>query len=129
MTICGYVHIVAGVRRTSREEVFRLHAQFCKALGDANRLLIIVELRDGARTVNEISGAIGASQSLTSRHLGVLREKGLVRAERDGNFVRYSLADRRILSAIELLLDASRAGTRSDPRAQRLTPARALRAL
>ena len=105
MTICGYVHIVGDVRRTSREEVFRLHAQFCKALGDANRLLIIVELRDGPRTVNEISGAIGASQSLTSRHLGVLREKGLVRAERDGNFVRYSLADRRILSAIDMLLD------------------------
>ena len=85
--------------------MFRLHAQFCKALGDANRLLIIVALRDRARTVGEISGAIGAGQSLTSRHLAVLREKGLVRAERDGNFVRYSLADRRILSAIELLLD------------------------
>ena len=93
------------MRRTSREEVFRLHAQFCRALGDTNRLLIIVELRDGPRSVNEIADAIGASQSLASRHLAVLREKGLVRAERDGNFVRYSLADRRILSAIELLLD------------------------
>ncbi|HYK98784.1 MAG TPA: metalloregulator ArsR/SmtB family transcription factor [Candidatus Acidoferrales bacterium] len=93
------------MRKPTRDEVFRLHAQFCKALGDANRLLIIVALRDRARTVGEISDAIGAGQSLTSRHLAVLREKGLVRAERDGNFVRYSLADRRILSAIELLLD------------------------
>jgi DNA-binding transcriptional ArsR family regulator len=93
------------MRRTSRDEVFRLHAQFCKALGDANRLLLIVELRDGGNTVGELAKAIGASQSLTSRHLAVLREKGLVRAERDGNFVRYSLVDRRILQAIELLLD------------------------
>lgn len=93
------------MRKTSRDEVFQLHAQFCKALGDANRLLIIVELRDRARTVGEIAEAIGAGQSLTSRHLAVLREKGLVRAQRDGNFVRYSLADRRILSAIEMLLD------------------------
>jgi DNA-binding transcriptional ArsR family regulator len=117
------------MRRTSRDEVFRLHAQFCKALGDANRLLIIVELRDGARTVGEIARAVGASQSLTSRHLGVLREKGLVRAERDGNFVRYSLADRRILSAIELLLDVlaselERQGSHSNI-ARKLRPARA----
>ena len=96
------------MRKTSRDDVFRLHAQFCKALGDANRLLIILELRSGGRTVNDIATAIGASQSKTSRHLALLREKGIVRASRDGNFVRYSLADPRILAAIELLLDARR---------------------
>jgi DNA-binding transcriptional ArsR family regulator len=35
----------------------------------------------------------------------VLRQKGIVVAERDGSFVRYSLADRRILGAIDTLLD------------------------
>ncbi len=93
------------MRRTSRDEVFRLHASFCKALGDANRLLIMVELRNRPRTVNEIARAIGASQPLTSRHLAVLRQKGLVLARRDGSYVRYRLADRRVLSAIEMLLD------------------------
>lgn len=91
--------------KVTREEVFRLHAQICKALADPSRLLMIVELRHRSRTVGELSRAIGASQPLTSRHLGVLREKGIVRAERDGTFVRYSLADRRILTAIDLLLD------------------------
>lgn len=89
---------------TARDDVFRLHAQICKALADPNRLLIIVELRRGARTVGEISDAIGASQPLTSRHLAVLRDKGIVRAERSGAFVRYSLTDRRILTAIDTLL-------------------------
>ncbi|HEX9436855.1 MAG TPA: metalloregulator ArsR/SmtB family transcription factor [Candidatus Limnocylindria bacterium] len=91
--------------RVTRDEVFRLHAQICKALADPNRLLLIVQLRHRARTVGELSDAIGASQPLTSRHLGVLREKGIVKAERDGSFVRYSLADRRVLTAIDLLLD------------------------
>jgi len=64
-----------------------------------------VELRDVPRTVGELSRAIGRSQSLTSRHLGVLRQKGIVVTERDGSFVRYSLADRRILGAIDTLLE------------------------
>jgi DNA-binding transcriptional ArsR family regulator len=97
--------MVVVMKSTSREDVFRLHARFCRALGDANRLLIIVALRERPRTVNDLAKAIGASQSLTSRHLGVLRDKGLVTAERDGAFVRYQLADRRIFTAIEILLD------------------------
>jgi len=64
-----------------------------------------VELRDVPRSVGELSRAIGRSQSLTSRHLGVLRQKGIVVTERDGSFVRYSLADRRILGAIDTLLE------------------------
>ena len=126
MTICGYVHMLMAVRTASREEVFRLHARFCRALGDANRLLIIVALRERPRTVNELAKAIGASQSLTSRHLGVLRDKGLVVAEREGAFVRYQLADPRVFTAIEMLLDvlASQLGGRVR-RAVRLRPARA----
>jgi len=89
----------------TRQEIYQLHAQFCKALADPNRLLLLVELRHAPRTVGELSRAIGRSQSLTSRHLGVLRQKGIVVAERDGSFVRYELADRRILGAIDTLLD------------------------
>jgi len=89
----------------SREDVFRLHAQICKALADPSRVLILVELRRGPKTVGEIAEAIGASQPMTSRHLAVLREKGLLQARRQGTYVRYSLTDRRILSAIDILLD------------------------
>jgi DNA-binding transcriptional ArsR family regulator len=93
------------MRSASRDEVFRLHAQICKALSDPSRLLLIVALGTGPRTVGDLAQAIGASQPLTSRHLGVLRDKGIVRADRDGAFVRYSLTDPRILAAIDILLD------------------------
>lgn len=119
--------MLMSVKNASREEVFRLHARFCRALGDANRLLIIVALRERPRTVNELAKSIGASQPLTSRHLGVLREKGLVRAEREGAFVRYHLADPRIFAAIEMLLDvlAAQIPTVKRSAVARLRPARA----
>jgi len=38
-----------------------------------------------------------------SRHLKVLRERGMVNAERLGPAVRYSLADARLIEALDLL--------------------------
>lgn len=91
--------------RPRREEIFRLHAQFCSALADPKRLLILMELRDGPRTVGELSSALTLRQSNTSQHLAILRSKGVVNTERDGAFVRYSVADTRILRALDLLLE------------------------
>ena len=92
--------------RSTRHEIFRLHAQFCQALSDPKRLLILVELRGGkSLTVSELARALATTQSNTSQHLAVLRQKGIVVATRDGSFVRYSLADKRILDAIDMLLE------------------------
>ena len=43
------------------------------------------------------------SQSNVSQHLAVLRDRGLVDAERDGNRAIYTLRDRRLVGAIDLL--------------------------
>lgn len=93
------------MEKPRREEIFRLHAQFCSALADPKRLLILMELRDGPRTVSELSKALSTRQSNTSQHLAILRDKGVVTAERDGAFVRYTVADTRILRALDLLLE------------------------
>ena len=42
------------VDNNERIEIFRLHAEFCKTLSDANRLLIIAELSRGEISVNDI---------------------------------------------------------------------------
>ena len=93
------------MEKARREEIFRLHAQFCSALAEPKRLLILMELRDGGRTVSELSKVLATRQSNTSQHLAILREKGVVTAERDGAFMRYSVADTRILHALDLLLE------------------------
>ncbi len=86
-----------------REEVIRLHAQVCSGLADSNRILIIYSLAEGPRNVTEISSAVELPQPTVSRHLKILRERGIVRAEREGQTINYHLSDTRIIQALDLL--------------------------
>ena len=64
-----------------------------RALGDENRLRILMLLRERDLCVLEIIGALDISQPLASSHLAVLREAGLATARREGRRIRYSLSD------------------------------------
>ena len=85
------------------QEVSQLQADFCFALSDPNRLLILYLLSTGPRNVTEITNELGNSQPNTSRHLKVLRERGLVQTSRQGTTVTYQLADSRLIEALDLL--------------------------
>lgn len=86
-----------------RVAIYRLHAEFCKTLADTNRLLIISELSKGEASVGELTRKLKLSQSNMSRHLGLMRERGLVGTRREGSNIFYRLADLRIAEAITLL--------------------------
>ena len=85
------------------QEVSLLHAHVCQALADPKRILILYALAEAPRYVNELVDMLDIPQSTVSRHLKVLRERSLVTAERDGVTVRYSLTDRRVIEALDLL--------------------------
>jgi DNA-binding transcriptional ArsR family regulator len=105
-----------------RIEIFRLHAEFCKTLSDANRLLIISELSKGQLSVNDLARRLGLRQSNTSKHLALMREKGLVNARREGSTIFYSLADVRIYEAIQLLRAAQSDQLEKRQRLTRIKP-------
>jgi ArsR family transcriptional regulator, virulence genes transcriptional regulator len=86
-----------------RDELVELTAGMCKALNDPKRLLILYCLGDGELSVGELCELIDVSQSNASQHLAVLRERGLVNADRQGNNVIYSLRHTRILDAVNIL--------------------------
>ena len=86
------------------QEVNRLHADLCSALADPSRLLLLYALSSRPSTVNELSTELAIPQSTTSRHLKILRERSLVYATRQGQSVEYSLADPRLIEALNLLL-------------------------
>lgn len=86
-----------------RQELDELVASMCKALNDSKRLLLLYALRNGPYTVGELCEVIEAPQSNTSQHLAVLRDRGLVEAERQGNKVEYSLRHPKVLEAIDML--------------------------
>lgn len=84
-------------------EIDILHANICDALADPKRIAILYALREGAMTVNQLSEMVDLAQAATSRHLKVLRERRLVRARRDGMSVYYTLINRKVLDALDLL--------------------------
>jgi len=67
-------------------------AELLAALADPARLQIVRLLRSGSRNVTEIADALVIAAVNASHHLNVLRHAGLVRNEKQGRFVLYSLA-------------------------------------
>jgi len=67
-------------------------ATVMKALGHPTRAFIVMELEAGSRCVCELTDMIGADTSTVSKHLTLLKNAGLVRSEKKGLMVHYSLA-------------------------------------
>ncbi|MGQ0732470.1 MAG: ArsR/SmtB family transcription factor [Acidobacteriota bacterium] len=63
-----------------------------RLLGDETRLRLLRVLARDPFNVTELTGVLGLAQSGVSRHLGLLKEAGLVREERDGAYTYYRLA-------------------------------------
>ena len=87
------------------QEVTKLHAEICSALADSRRILLLYALSDKPRNVSDLAEYIGISQPAASRHLKILRDRGLVSAVRQGPSVEYCLSDERLIKALNLLRD------------------------
>lgn len=84
-------------------EIDMLHKRICQALADPTRILILYHLADKPCYVNELVEVMNIPQPTISRHLGVLRERNLVATERDGSTIMYTLADKRIIDALDIM--------------------------
>jgi ArsR family transcriptional regulator len=85
------------------QEITSLHANVCSALADPSRILILYALHEKPCNVNTIAEELGISQSAASRHLNLLRERGLVTSYREGQSVMNRLNDERVIQALDLL--------------------------
>jgi ubiquinone/menaquinone biosynthesis C-methylase UbiE len=89
-----------------------------KAAGDETRVRLLSLLRQGERTVKDLTEILGQSQPRISRHLKVLAEAGLVARSPEGSWVYYRLADQNLSrdAALGILggLDPDDAGIRRD---------------
>jgi DNA-binding transcriptional ArsR family regulator len=81
--------------QTTQNELFR-------TLADPTRRAIFERLcRDGEQTVGALTARAGVSQPAVSKHLGVLKQAGLVRDRHEGRQTHYSAQ----LSALAPLID------------------------
>lgn len=67
-------------------------AGLLRLLADETRLAVVRVLLSGPRHVSEINERVAVEPTLLSHHLRVLREGGIVKAERDGKAVLYRLS-------------------------------------
>lgn len=79
----------------------QLRAKLFRGLGDLSRLRVLEALRDGPLSAGEIVTRTDLSQPNASMHLACLAECGLVTWERQGRFVRYELADKRVVKLLD----------------------------
>jgi ArsR family transcriptional regulator len=96
------------VTQTLQQEISQLEANFCSALSDPNRLLILYTLNEGPRNVTELSNELKVNQPTASRHLKILREHGLVSTTRQGTSITYEISDKRLIQALDLLRSVMR---------------------
>jgi len=85
------------------EDITHLHAEICSALAETNRILILYALAESPHNVTELANILAISQPTASRHLKILRERGLVYPIRQGVNIVYHLSDQRLIEALDTL--------------------------
>ncbi len=70
------------------------------ALAHPTRRQILQDLKDGELAAGEIAARFNATGPTISRHLGVLRQAGLVTERREGNRILYSLVGERLALSV-----------------------------
>ena len=110
MQICVYTNIGKDemINQTLKQEISLLEADFCFALSDPNRILMLYALSEKPLNVTELTNELGLNQPTTSRHLKVMRERGLVQTVRTGTTITYHLTDQRLIQALDLLRSVMR---------------------
>lgn len=83
------------------DELGLLHSNICQALGDPKRIQILYALHEQPRHVSALACTLEIPQPTVSRHLRVLRQRAMVKTERNGPAVVYSLANPQIITILD----------------------------
>jgi len=74
-------------------------------LSDPTRLSIVISCMDRVRSAGEMADSLGLSPSLTSHHLRLLRSARILKSERRGKHVFYTMADSCVHSVLTIMID------------------------
>ena len=85
------------------DAIYARHAEQCKTFSNARRLKLVDALRDGERTVTELTETCDIPQPTISQHLKVMRDRDIVERRKVGVESHYSLTDDRISQAVDLM--------------------------
>jgi DNA-binding transcriptional ArsR family regulator len=90
------------------DELVELVAGRFRILGEPTRIKLLDRLRKGEASVHELTDVIGSTQQNVSKHLGVLRQAGIVARRKCGNHAYYSVVDEGVFALCEDVCGALR---------------------
>ncbi|HIF46617.1 MAG TPA: ArsR family transcriptional regulator [Candidatus Poseidoniales archaeon] len=79
-------------------------SEIIKLLGHADRIAIVEYIQNGEKNVGQISKWCDLTQPITSQHLRLLKDKGVVSCRRDGNMMKYSLPNPLVHKMLDCLV-------------------------
>jgi DNA-binding transcriptional ArsR family regulator len=88
------------------DQVVELIAERFRVLGDPTRIRLLERLRRGEASITELVGVTGASQQNISKHLGVLRQAGIVERRKQGTASLYRISDDAVFQLCEQVCGA-----------------------
>ena len=83
--------------------IYNLQAEISKTLANPIRLAILHTLKEGEKSVNELTDMLGISQSNLSQHLALMRQKGIVTTRKQGTSIFYRVTDPKINQACDIV--------------------------
>ena len=90
---------------TFNNERLQVSADILRALAHPLRLKILAFIdKNNTINVNKIYNTLELEQSITSQHLRIMRNAGILHAEKDGKFVHYSI-DYEIIQRAEFAIN------------------------
>jgi len=86
-----------------RDRISEMHAEVCKTLGSPVRIELLTALRDGEKTVGQLSEELKLRQANASQHLAVLRQRQVVTTRKEGTSIYYRVSNPKIIQALQLM--------------------------
>lgn len=83
--------------------IYNMQAEISKTLANPIRLAILHTLKEGEKSVNELTDLLGISQSNISQHLAIMRQKSIVTTRKQGTNIFYKVTDPKINLACDTM--------------------------
>lgn len=91
--------------KIDRLAAYRAHSEIIKSLAHPTRLFLLDELSHGERSVQNLTEMVGVEMPTVSRHLGLLKNAGILEAEKRGAHVFYRIKARCALNVFHCMSD------------------------
>ena len=91
------------MRCAMNKKIYELHADVCKTMSNPKRLEIINLLRDGEKSVDELTLDMKVRKANMSQHLAVMRAKKIVETRREGLKIYYHIANPKVVKACDIM--------------------------